>query len=77
MSEENKDLIEAESTTPTEDSPKKEKKKKKVIVVGQDSFGLHYLGFEGGGELPNSLKNSKFTSSKDAQEAADSFNRGR
>lgn len=52
------------------------KKKKKLKVLGADNYGMYYVGFENGGELPKQFKNSKWTSLRDVQEVVDNYNRG-
>lgn len=51
--------------------------KKKYVVAGSDAYGMHYLGFEGGGELADSLKNCKYTSLALAEDKVRALNEGR
>lgn len=54
-----------------------DKKKKKYIVAGTDAYGLYYLGFENGGELPDKLKGVKYTDHASATAAVLALNEGR
>ena len=80
MSDEKKDLTEEVQDQTSVESKKKEVKKpakKKYIVAGRDAYGMYYIGFENGGELPDKLKNSKFTSEAIAEAFVLKLNEGR
>ena len=67
----------SKKTADGETTAVKETKKKKYVIAGTDAFGMYYLGFEGGGELPDKLKGSKYTSERSALEAIEALNEGR
>lgn len=72
MSNEKNELIEEVRGSDTADTPKK----KKLKVVGQDVYGMWYVGFENGGELPKQFKNTKYTKRTLADIAVEEYNRG-
>lgn len=74
MSEEKKDLVENSTELTTEES---KPKKKKFVVAGQDAYGMYYLGYEGGGELPDKLKGEKYTSKSDIEIRVRLLNEGK
>lgn len=58
--------------TPEEKAPKK----KRMKVVGSDNFGMWYVGFENGGELPKQFKQTRYTKRTLAEKAVEEYNRG-
>lgn len=59
MSEEKKDLTKEEAGTTTEG--------KKFVVGGPDSYGMYYLKYEGGGQIPHEYVGSKWTELKEIE----------
>jgi hypothetical protein len=76
MSKEKNDLIEevTGSDGVAEEAPVKQKKRLKVI--GPDNFGMWYVGFENGGELPKQHKQTRYTKRTLAEKAVEEYNRG-
>lgn len=73
MSNEKNDLIEEVLGSVGEDKPQR-KVIKRIKVVGPDNYGMWYLGWENGGELPKYLKNNKYLKYVEAERAAQAYN---
>jgi hypothetical protein len=76
MSEEKKDLIENIIGSPTEDDKRIQDKKRTAVAKGPDNFGMYFIGFSAGGEMPAEYKSNRYTSRVDAERVAEEFNRG-
>lgn len=52
----------------------RKKKVKPMKVMGPDNYGMYYLGFENGGELPTKYKNCRYTGLREVQRVVDEYN---
>lgn len=76
MSEEKNVLTESTTGSVTEGGNKRIQDQKRVAVIkGPDNYGMYFLGFSAGGEMPLDYKNNRYTSHSDAERALAEFNR--
>lgn len=70
-------MIEEVSGSDLDATPEKEApKKKRLKVLGPNNYGMWYIGFENGGELPKTYKQTNFTKRVLADKAVEEYNRG-
>ncbi len=79
MSEEKNDLIESTTGSATVDDNSKpiQHQKRVAVVKGPDNFGMYFIGFSAGGEMPAQFKNNRYTSHAEAERAVEDFNKSK
>lgn len=75
MSEEKNVSIESTTGSVTEGDKRIQDQKRVAVVKGPDNYGMYFLGFSAGGEMPLDYKNNRYTSHADAERALAEFNR--
>lgn len=75
MSEEKNVSIESTTGSVTEGGKRIQDQKRVAVVKGPDNYGMYFLGFSAGGEMPLDYKNNRYTSHADAERALAEFNR--
>lgn len=77
MSEEKNDLIESTTGSATVEDKPIQHQKRVAVVKGPDNFGMYFIGFSAGGEMPAQFKNNRYTGYAEAERAAEDFNKSK